>query len=733
MRKRGSWFKEVSGDELSRRIITSKEELKKATKHILTKKAFAYDTETDGKETMTMKVEAISVACDDFSFVVPTKWSNLKDQNIIVKELILNAVNTRRDLIENSDKPVKSKADLIDNLATCEEIAASDPSRAVDYLLGIKNQKVRLKKSEYNSIQRRLLRPEDDDWIPRTDLITNEEALEIMKPLFESKTITKIGHNLDFDMHAVANHGTKVEGPYFDTMIAAWFISGTALQGKKSLKFRSLQDLGVLMAEYKDIDWKDFDNFMRYSLLDAIVTYELYVKYANAINSMSERSRSYFGMEMNLIPIIHDMERTGILLDVDGIEVLYERAKKRLDQIEEYIWIICGEQFNIASTMQKSEILYKKLGVDVLGYTGKNKQPSTDEKTMSKLVDQYYPLVGDDIKDLGSVNKDIVLDNIDISKLTDLTYGLPILPCLLIMHSKDSKLINAFFSKLPGHADENGRIHCNIRQTGTITGRWSMSDPNLQQIPAKDIYKIRQSFIARKGYKFVSADLSQAELRMLAWFSDDEVLIDAYNTDKDIHNVTAAGVNNVKIEDVTDEMRAAAKTINFGIIYGMAAGKLSETLKITKQKAQAYIDAYFESYPGVKQHIDNRKAEAHSSKQVFTLLGKHCVLENMVENLSLKQKAHDERCAINYPIQGSVSDWMKAVLIRLYNDFSMAEDDVHVLLQVHDELILEVPEDKAESWKDILSSVMQMPFSPAIEIPVPFRADANISDYWVKG
>lgn len=391
------------------------------------------------------------------------------------------------------------------------------------------------------------------------------------------------------------------------------------------------------------------------------------------------------------MPIISGIERTGALIDADMLRCQSQSLAVRMQDIEAEAFELAGQPFNLASPKQLGEILYEKLGLPVIKKTPKG-APSTAEPVLQELALEYP------------------------------------LPKILMEYRSMSKLKSTYTDKLPELIHRRtGRIHTSYHQAGTATGRFSSSDPNLQNIPVRseEGRKIRQAFVAPAGCKLIAADYSQIELRIMAHLSDDEGMVTAFNEGLDIHKATAAEVVGVGIESVTTEQRRNAKAINFGLIYGMSAFGLAKNLGIMRGEAQDYIDTYFARYPGVYDYMERIRASAADDGYVETLFGRRLYLAEIHSKNAMRRQAA-ERTAINAPMQGTAADIIKRAMISVDQWLKTDKLKSRVIMQVHDELVLEVPEDEV----DVVTEGLKRQMSGAAELSIPLVVDVGIGDNW---
>jgi DNA polymerase-1 len=526
--------------------------------------------------------------------------------------------------------------------------------------------------------------------------LDKQETLEALRPILENKNIKKLGHNIKYDMEILSNYGITLDGIAGDSMLAAYVLDPTG--GSKSLKFLVPAHLGqemqnfdeVLGKEHKTFEDVDINLAANYAGDDALYTFQL-----NKILEQKLEEQNlldlYQKLEVPLIMVLTQMEIFGTYVNCAKLKKLSQKLQADLKALEQEILILAGEEFNINSTKQLQQILFHKLKLPVI------KRTKTGISTDSEVLEELAP-------------------KFEIAQK-------------LLNYRTIAKLLSTYVDALPELVNEKtGRIHTSFNQTITATGRLSSSNPNLQNIPARGPYAqvIRAAFVPqKKGWVVLAADYSQIELRILAHLSGDPELIKAFQDGKDIHAATAAAVNNVPLEKVTTAMRSAAKAINFGIIYGMSDFGLSKQLGIKRQEAKNFIDRYFAKYAKVKEFIDKTIADAREKGYVETMLGRRrALLDINSPNPNLRGFA--ERTAINTPVQGTAADMIKVAMINLHK--KLAKFKAKMILQVHDELVLELPKSEVAEVKKMVEREMQN----AIQLNVPIKIDVGIGPSWAE-
>ena len=526
-----------------------------------------------------------------------------------------------------------------------------------------------------------------------------DEALALLKPLLGDAAVLKVGHNIKYDMHVLRRHGIPVT-PVDDTMVLSYVLEG-------GLHGHGMDELAVLHLDHQTIKFKDvtgtgktritfdqvpLDKALDYAAEDADVTGRLHRLLQPRLVA-EHMVGVYETIERPLIPVLEQMERTGIRVEADQLKRLSDDFAVRLEGLQEEIHGLAGHPFNVGSPKQLGEVLF-----DEMGLPGAKKSGKTGA----------YVTSADVLEDLAAQGHDLPARVLDWRQL--------------------AKLKNTYTDTLVGEINpETGRVHTSYNQTGASTGRLSSSNPNLQNIPVRteEGRKIRRAFVAEKGWTLLSADYSQIELRLLAHVAGIEALKDAFRDGIDIHALTASQVFGVPVEGMDPMVRRQAKAINFGIIYGISAFGLARQLGIPRSQAGAYIKAYFERYPGIRDYMERTKAEARAQGYVTTLFGRKCHLRGINDkNPALKSFA--ERAAINAPIQGGAADIIKRAMVRLPGALQGASLSARMLLQVHDELVFEVPEAEVDDTAALVKKVMES----TVSLEVPLVLDTGVGDNW---
>lgn len=526
-----------------------------------------------------------------------------------------------------------------------------------------------------------------------------ELVLSKIRPLLENPEKTIIGQNLKYDISVMARHGVSIKAKIIDTMLESYVLNSVA--SRHNMDDLALNYLGLSTVHFEDIAGKgakqltfnqiELDKAGHYAAEDADITFRLHQVLWPRLQAEGRLASVYQDIEIPLVPILSDVERGGVLLDEEQLKLQSRELEKRLHELEQEAYGLAGEEFNLGSPKQLQQIFFEKLGLPVIKKTPKG-QPSTAEPVLQELA-LDYPL-----------------------------------PRVIMEYRGLSKLKSTYTDQLPKQiAQRTGRIHTSYHQAVTATGRLSSSDPNLQNIPIRtqEGRRVRRAFIAPDGYKIMAADYSQIELRIMAHLSQDKGLIHAFKNGLDIHKATAAEVFGGEVSDVSDDHRRSAKAINFGLIYGMSAFGLSRQLNISRGAAQDYIDLYFNRYPGVKDYMDRTRALAAEQGYVETIFGRRLYLpEIRASNFQRRQAA--ERTAINAPMQGTAADIIKKAMITVHGWLASSNLDTRMTMQVHDELVLEVPEGNVQ---EVASGVEKL-MSGAVELCIPLVVEAGVGDNW---
>tara|TARA_B100001245_G_scaffold173899_3_gene132336 strand:+ start:4477 stop:7272 length:2796 start_codon:yes stop_codon:yes gene_type:complete len=537
------------------------------------------------------------------------------------------------------------------------------------------------------------------DYLDAPEQLNREAVLAQLKPILEDKNQKKVGQHMKYDAHVLMNHGIHLKGVEFDTMLESYVLDSVATKhdmdslslkylGHKTIHFEEIAGKGSKQLTFNQIA---LDQAGPYAAEDADITLRLHQTLWPQLAARKEQAKVLTDIEMKVMPVLFEMEENGTLIDADKLHEQSAQIEIRLQELEQEAHNCAGQVFNLGSPKQLAEILFEKQGLPVIKKTPKG-APSTAEEVLQELAEEYE------------------------------------LPRLILENRGLAKLKSTYTDKLPLMiAKSTGRVHTSYHQAVAATGRLSSTDPNLQNIPVRseEGRKIRQAFIAPEGYKLVAADYSQIELRIMAHLSGDEGLLKAFAEGMDIHRATAAEVFGVTPDEVSNNQRRSAKAINFGLIYGMSAFGLAKQLNIPRGEAQEYVNLYFERYPGVREYMDSTRDKARDQGYVETLYGRRLYLPD-IKSSNGQRRQHAERTAINAPMQGTAADIIKRAMIRVYDWLPGSGYDAKMLMQVHDELVLEVREDQAETFAVELTTQMQC----AAVLDVPLVVDTGIGDNW---
>lgn len=532
------------------------------------------------------------------------------------------------------------------------------------------------------------------------DQLDRDKVLAALKPYLEDPAKAKVAQHAKYDINVLAHYDIRVQGVAFDTMLESYVLDATAT--RHDMDSLSLKYLGQGTIKFEDIAGKGskqltFDQIALeqagpYAAEDADVTLRLHQTLWAKLQPQASLARVLQEIEMPLMPVLARIERNGALVDANLLGKQSIELGDKMVALERQAFELAGEEFNLGSPKQLGAILYEKQGLPVLSKTAKG-QPSTAEAVLAELAEQGFEL-----------------------------------PQVIMQYRSVSKLKSTYTDRLPEQINpRTGRIHTSYHQAVAATGRLSSSDPNLQNIPIRTTEgrRIRQAFVAPKGYKLLAADYSQIELRIMAHLAQDAGLLDAFKHDLDVHRGTAAEVFGVELDEVSSDQRRSAKAINFGLIYGMSAFGLAKQIGVDRKQAQAYIDRYFARYPGVLSYMERTREQASEQGYVETLFGRRLYLPEIhAKNQAMRKAA--ERTAINAPMQGTAADIIKRAMIKVeawLNDSSL---DAGVIMQVHDELVLEVREDQI----DAVTKGLKEHMAQAAELDVPLVVEVGVGDNW---
>ncbi|MEM0955592.1 MAG: DNA polymerase I [Pseudomonadota bacterium] len=537
------------------------------------------------------------------------------------------------------------------------------------------------------------------DYPGAPDQLERAACFARLKPLLEDASRKKLGQNLKYDASVLANHDITLRGIAYDTMLESYVLDSTATRhdmdslalkylGRSTIHFEDIAGKGAKQLTFNQVS---LEQAGPYAAEDADITLRLHEVLWPRLEAEPGLQRVVEEIELPLVPVLSKVERNGALLDVEQLQRQSAELGTRMLELEKEAYELAGGEFNLGSPKQLGEILFDRLGLPVLRKTPKG-APSTAEEVLQELA-LDYPL-----------------------------------PKLLIEHRGLSKLKSTYTDKLPDMVNpHSGRIHTSYHQAVTATGRLSSSDPNLQNIPIRTAEgrRIRKAFVAPPGYRIVAADYSQIELRIMAHLSGDEGLLSAFREGLDVHRATASEVFATALDEVSDEQRRKAKAINFGLIYGMSAFGLSRQLHLGRNEAQDYIDLYFDRYPGVQNYMADTRTLAHDKGYVETLFGRRLYLPEINASNKMRVQAA-ERTAINAPMQGTAADIIKRAMLRVDDWLTSTNAAARVIMQVHDELVLEVAKDAVDDVCETLCAEM----AAAASLDVPLLVEAGVGSNW---
>jgi DNA polymerase-1 len=524
-------------------------------------------------------------------------------------------------------------------------------------------------------------------------------VLAALKPILEDPAIAKIGQNIKYDAHVFISEGIRLRGIAHDTMLESYVLNSTASRhnmdalAKLYLDHDTIhyEDIAGKGAKQKTFDQIEIEPASEYAAEDADITLQLHQLLGARLSADQRLNSVYRDIEMPLVDVLIDVEQNGVLIDPDVLKKQGKELDRQLQQIEQSIYALAGEVFNLGSPKQIQAILFEKLELPVRRKTTTG-QASTAEDVLAELAGEYE------------------------------------IAALLLEHRSLNKLMSTYIDKLPQQIDaRTGRVHTSYQQAVASTGRLSSTSPNLQNIPIRTAEgrRIREAFVAPPRHRILALDYSQIELRIMAHLSADQSLLDAFARGLDVHRATAAEVFGAELDQVSSDQRRAAKAINFGLIYGMSAFGLGKQLNIGRNEAQQYVDTYFERYPGVKRYMEETKQRARDQGFVETVFGRRLYLPDInARNANVRQYA--ERTAINAPMQGSAADIIKRAMIRVHGWLRDAQPDCKMIMQVHDELVFEVADDEVDECRDTIGGLM----TSAAKLDVALEVDAGVGLTW---
>jgi DNA polymerase-1 len=529
--------------------------------------------------------------------------------------------------------------------------------------------------------------------------LDRDVVLARLKPWLEDPARSKVGHHLKYDAHVLSNHGIELAGMRFDSMLESYVLDSTATRhdldsvarkylGEETIHYEDVAGKGAKQLRFDEVP---IEQASPYAAEDADITLRLHRTLWPRLESTGTLADLYETIEQPLIPVLKRMEECGVLVDPKLLGELSMEFAEKMASVEAKAHDVAGHPFNLSSPKQLQDILFNELGLPIIRKTPKG-QPSTAEDVLAELAPDYP------------------------------------LPQLILDYRSLSKLKSTYTDKLPQQISaRTGRIHTSYHQAVTATGRLSSSDPNLQNIPIRNVEgrRIRQAFTAPENFVLLAADYSQIELRIMAHISGDEGLLKAFAEDRDIHLATAAEVFDVSLDDVTPDQRRSAKAINFGLIYGMSAFGLARQLGIPRHQAQDYVDLYFDRYPGVKAYMDATRAQAQDQGYVETVFGRRLYLPE-INARQAQRRQYAERSAINAPMQGTAADIIKKAMIAVDAWLEDQNVNARLIMQVHDELVFEVHRDGVETVRDKVAELM----NGAASLRVPLKVEIGTGDNW---
>lgn len=527
-----------------------------------------------------------------------------------------------------------------------------------------------------------------------------ERVLSLFKPLLEDPQQHKVGHNLKYDRHIMLNHGIVLHGIEHDTMLQSYVLDSTASRhdmnslaekylGRTTIHFEDVAGKGKKQLTFNEIE---IEQAAPYAAEDADITLQLHQTLWPQLKDIPNLQSLYQSLEIPLLPVLNALERNGVNIDIWMLQQQSDELSQKIVNFEQQAWNIAEEEFNLGSPKQLGTILYEKLKLPILKKTPKG-QPSTAESVLQDLADDGYEL-----------------------------------PRVIMSFRSLSKLKSTYTDRLPEQVNKStGRVHTSYHQAVTATGRLSSSDPNLQNIPirSEEGRKIREAFVAPEGYTILAADYSQIELRIMAHLSQDIGLLKAFAAREDIHCHTAAEIFGVSLDNVTSDQRRSAKAINFGLIYGMSAHGLSKQLNIERGQAVDYMNTYFERYPGVKNYMNSTRDQAKIDGYVETLFGRRLYLPEINASNGMRRQ-YAERTAINAPMQGTAADIIKLAMNSIQNWLNSEPADIRMIMQVHDELVFEIPTEQLDRAEKIIEGFMVQ----AADLSVPLEVGIGNGLNW---
>ena len=544
--------------------------------------------------------------------------------------------------------------------------------------------------------------PLNHDYVGAPEQLDFDTVMAQLKPLLEDPTLFKIGQNLKYDRHVLLNHNIDLQGIKHDTMLQSYVLNSTVTQhnmdalakkylNRTTIHFEDIAGKGKKQLTFNQIE---LEQAAPYAAEDADIALQLHQTLWPQLQAIANLEKVYTDIEIPLLPVINTLERNGVNIDIWMLQQQSDELAHKIDKMEKQAWQIAGEEFNLGSPKQLGTILYEKLELPILKKTPKG-QPSTAESVLQELADEGYEL-----------------------------------PQVIMQYRSLSKLKSTYTDRLPEQVNsKTGRVHTSYHQAVTATGRLSSSDPNLQNIPirSEEGRRIREAFIPAEGFILLAADYSQIELRIMAHLSQDKGLLKAFSAGEDIHQHTASEIFSIPLQEVSNDQRRSAKAINFGLIYGMSAHGLSKQLGIERHQAADYMTTYFERYPGVKDYMNTTREQAKVDGYVETLFGRRLYLPEINSSNGMRRQ-YAERTAINAPMQGTAADIIKRAMITIQQWLQQSNSNIRMIMQVHDELVFEVPLEQLDTAKSNIENYM----CSAASLDVPLEVSIGTGDNWEK-
>ncbi len=541
--------------------------------------------------------------------------------------------------------------------------------------------------------------PVGHDYPGAPEQLPRDEVLAKLKDFLEDGQRKKVGHHLKYDAHILARYDIALAGMQYDSMLESYVLNSVATRhdmdsvarkylGKETIHYEDVAGKGAKQLTFNQID---LETASPYAAEDADITLQLHATLWKQLGEHPSLKKVYEEIEQPLVPVLLDMEESGVLVDRKMLGKQSSELAKKMAELEAKAHELAGGPFNLGSPKQLQQILFEQQELPIIRKTPKG-QPSTAEDVLVELASDYE------------------------------------LPAVIIDYRSVSKLKSTYTDKLPLQINERtGRIHTSYHQAVAATGRLSSTDPNLQNIPIRtpEGRRIRQAFVPPDGHVLLAADYSQIELRIMAHLSADEGLLRAFAKEQDVHRATAAEVFETALDEVSDDQRRSAKAINFGLMYGMSAFGLAKQLGISRGEAQEYVDLYFDRYPGVKAYMDNIRATASEQGYVETVFGRRLYLPE-INARNAQRRQYAERSAINAPMQGTAADIIKKAMITVHDWLGREQPGARMIMQVHDELVFEVEEDRIDAVRAEVIELM----NGAADLSVPLKVDAGIGMNW---